>query len=52
MTTIPLLQFLCVPCAKLLEFQVPLAKFGVEIKCPHCGNVVKQVLFPVQFKVK
>jgi len=47
----PLLQYLCEPCKKLLEFQVPLEKYGKKIKCPHCKKEVKQVLFPVYFKV-
>jgi len=49
---VPLLQFLCTNCQKLLEFQVPLEKFGTKIRCPHCKKIVKQVLFPVSFRIK
>jgi hypothetical protein len=29
-----------------------LDKFNKKIKCPHCKQVVKRILFPVMFKIK
>jgi putative FmdB family regulatory protein len=47
----PLYEYLCVNCMKLLEFIVPLDKFDKKIKCPHCKKEVKRIMSSVLFKV-
>lgn len=48
----PLYQFLCTDCLKLLEFMIPLAKFESKVYCPHCKKEVKRILSPVMFRIK
>jgi putative FmdB family regulatory protein len=48
----PLYEFLCSKCMKILEFIVPLDKFETKVKCPHCKKMVKRLMSPVLFRIK
>jgi putative FmdB family regulatory protein len=48
----PLYQYMCSNCMKLLEFMVPLDRYDAKIKCPHCKRIVKRILSPVMFRIK
>jgi putative FmdB family regulatory protein len=47
----PIYEYVCETCMKILEFKVPLEKFETKIKCPHCKKVVKRIMSPVLFRI-
>ena len=48
----PMYEFICSTCFKLLEFIVPLDKYDSKVYCPHCKKEVKRILSPTYFKVR
>ncbi len=47
----PLYEYLCAECRKILEVIVPLEKYGQKIYCPHCKKEVKRIMSPVMFRI-
>lgn len=48
----PLYEYYCEKCEKVYSIKVPLARYGEEIKCPHCGEPLKMHISPVFFVIK
>ncbi len=47
----PLYELYCLDCQKVYEVQIPLSKYGEEIKCPHCEKPLTLHVCPVRFKI-
>lgn len=48
----PLYEFVCERCLKVLEFIVPLEEFDKRVRCPYCKKEVKRLMSAVLFKIK
>ena len=48
----PLYDFFCDKCNKLIEAIVPLKDHDKPLNCPHCGSKLERIIMPVNFWVK
>ncbi len=48
----PLYEFYCKKCNKIIYNIVPLAEADKKVKCHHCGEPLKKQITPVMFRVR
>ncbi len=47
-----LLEYYCESCSFIGEALIPSASRRQEIKCPVCGEILKECLTPIAFRIR